>query len=152
MAQTALTQEDSSKPIYLRFPEIPQFTIYKAVDSTTFTREDLQKRKPTVFVIFNPDCDHCQHETREMLAHIELFKKAQIVMITFQPYPEMVQFYKDFHIADYSEITMGRDTKFFFPIFFKLRNYPSIFVYNKKGKFKKSFEGSVRVEDIANEL
>jgi thioredoxin-related protein len=43
---------------------------------------------------------------------------------------------------------MARDTQFFFPVFFKVRNFPSIFVYDKKGNFEKNFEGSVKIEDI----
>lgn len=149
---TCVAQADSSKPVYLRFPTIPQFTIYTAADSTAFSREDLKKKRPTILIIFSPDCEHCQHETQELLANINKLKKAQIVMITYQPYQEMVKFYKDYNIANYSQITMGRDTKFFFPIFYRVQNLPSIFVYNKKGDFKKAFEGSVNIDKIAEEL
>ena len=73
-------------------------------------------------------------------------------MITYLPYEEMIKFYKTYKIANYPQITMARDTKFFFPVFFKVRNLPSIFVYDKKGDLKKSFEGSVKIEDIIQEL
>ncbi len=148
----AFSQDDSTAPVYKRFPTIPQFTVYKAPDSTAFTRNDLQKRKPVVFMIFSPDCEHCQHETEKLIANIEKFKDAQIVMITYLPYDDMIAFYKHYKIANYPEITMARDTKFFFPVFFKVRNLPSIFVYDKKGNFKKSFEGSVNTDLISDEL
>lgn len=70
------------------------------------------------------------------------------MMVTHLPYAEMMSFYKKYKIADYPQITMARDTQFFFPVFFKVRNFPSIFVYDKKGNFEKNFEGSVRIEDI----
>ena len=73
-------------------------------------------------------------------------------MVTTQPYEDMVQFYKDYNIAEYSEITMGRDTKFFFPVYFRVQNLPSIFVYNKKGELIKSFEGSVNIDKVADVL
>lgn len=148
----AFSQVDSTAPVYLRFPTIPQFTVYKAPDSTAFSKNDLQKRKPVVFIIFSPDCEHCQHETEALIANIDKFKDAQIVMITYLPYEEMIQFYKNYKIANYPQITMARDTKFFFPVFFKVRNLPSIFVYDKKGDFKKSFEGSVKIDSIASVL
>lgn len=150
LAQKADTVD--TRPVYLRFPVIPQFKVYKAPDSTAFTRNDLQKRKNTIFIIFSPDCSHCQHET-EMLTHdIQKFKNTQIVMICYLPYPEMIKFYKVYHIARYPKITMAYDTKFFFPVFFKVQNLPSIFVYDKKGNFKKSFEGDVKMESILAEL
>ena len=148
----AFSQKDSTAPIYLRFPTIPQFTVYKAPDSTAFSKSDLKKKKPVVFIIFSPDCEHCQHETEALLANINKFKNTQIVMITYLPYNEMIQFYKNYRIADYPQITMARDTKFFFPVFFKVRNLPSIFVYDKKGNFKKNFEGSVKIDLIAGAL
>ena len=146
---TALSQSDSTTPVYLRFPVIPTFTIYKAADSTAFTRADLKKKKSTIFIIFSPDCEHCQRETDSLIAHISLFRNAQIVMTTYLPHDQMVKFYKDYKIAKYPEIIMGRDAKFFFPVFFKVQSLPAIYVYDKKGKFKKSFEGSVQMKKLA---
>lgn len=121
------SQADNDAPVYLRFPSIPQFTIYRAPDSTAFSREDLQKMKRVLFMVFSPDCEHCQHETEELLANIKKFKNIQIVMITYLPYEEMIAFYKNYKIADYPQIIMARDTKFFFPVFFKVKNLPSVF-------------------------
>ncbi len=146
------SQTDSIKPIYLRFPNIPQFTIYKASDSTKFTRDDLQKNKSTVFIIFSPDCEHCQHATKDLLANISKFKKAQIIMVEYLLHAQMVKFYQEYKIADYPTITMGRDTKFFLPMFFKVTSLPAIYVYDKKGNFKESFSGSVKMEKIAAAL
>lgn len=151
-AITGLAQADSSAPVYLRFPTIPKFTIFKAPDSTAFSRENLQKKKSVLFMVFSHDCEHCQHETKELLANIKSFKNTQIVMVTYLPYDEMIAFYKNYKIANYPQITMARDTKFFFPVFFKVRNLPSVFLYDKKGSFKKAFEGSVKIENITSQL
>ena len=146
------SQADSTKPIYLRFPTLPQFTIYKASDSTTFTRDDLQKRKQTIFIIFSPDCEHCQHETEALIANIDKFKDVQIVMVEYLAYEEMKKFYINYKIENYPNITMGRDAKFFLPIFFKVESLPAIYVYDKKGNFKQAFSGSVKMDKIAAAL
>ena len=142
----------NDSPLYLRFPTIPEFTVYKASDSTTFTRDDLKKNKPTVFIIFSPECEHCQHETDALIKDIKKFKNTQILMITWLPYSEMVEFYKKYKIANYPNIMMARDTKFFFLPYFKVRNLPSIYIYDKSGKFKKTFEGSVAMDEILSFL
>lgn len=151
---SVFSQKDTviEKPIYLRFPTIPEFTVYKAPDSTAFTRNDLHKKTNTVFIIFSPDCEFCQRETQMLLKNINKFKNTQIVMITYLPYNEMLKFYHIYKIAEYPQITMARDTKFFFPVFFKVRNLPSLFVYDKKGNFKKAFEGDVKPDSILAEL
>lgn len=149
IAQLSFAQADSIAPIYLRFPTIPQFTIDKAPDSTKFTREDLKKRKTTVFIIFSPDCEHCQHETEALIANIDKFKHAQIVMVEYLTYEQMIKFYKDYKIANYPNIIMGREPKYFLPVFFDVKSLPAIYVYDKKGKFKQAFSGSVKIEKIA---
>lgn len=152
-AQLSFSQQsDTTLPVYLRFPTIPQFTIYKASDSTKFTREDLQKKKATVFIIFSPDCEHCQHETEALIANIAKFKNAQIVMVEFLPHHQMVKFYKDYKIENYPNIIMGRDSKYFLPLFFKVESLPAIYVYDKKGRFKQAFSGSVSMDKIAAAL
>lgn len=147
---TAFPQIDSAKdkPVYLRFPTIPQFTVYKAPDSIAFTREDLHKKKNTIFIVFSPDCGHCQRETEMITQNIQKFKNTQIVMVTYLPYSEMIKFYHIYKIANYQKITMARDTKYFFPVFFKVQNLPSIYVYDKEGNFKQAFEGDVKPETI----
>ena len=152
IVQFIFAQADTTKPIYLRFPTLPQFTIYKASDSTTFTRDDLKKRKPTVFIIFSPDCEHCQHETESLIANIDKFKDAQIVMVEYLAYEEMKKFYTNYKIENYPNIIMGRDAKFFLPVFFKVESLPAIYVYDKKGNFKQSFSGSVKIDKIAAAL
>lgn len=144
-SQTATSTE---APVYLRFPTIPEFTVFKAPDSTAFSRENLHKKKNTIFIVFSPDCEHCQRETQMLTQNISKFRNTQFVMITYLPYDEMIKFYHIYKIANYPQITMARDTKFFFPVFFKVTNLPSIFVYDKKGNFKKAFEGDVKPETI----
>ena len=151
-AQVSFSQADSTKPVYLRFPTLPQFSIYKAADSTVFTRENLAKRKATIFIIFSPDCEHCQHETEALIANIDKFKDVQIVMVEYLAFDEMVKFYKNYQIEKYPNIIMGRDAKFYLPLFFKVESLPAIYVYDKKGNFKQAFSGSVKMDKIAAAL
>ena len=143
--------EDTSL-IYLRFPIVPSFKITKVSDSTYFTKEDLKKNKPTVVIIFSPDCEHCQAETQELKANIGLFKKAQIIMASPLEYKYLRKFYDEYEIGKYSQITMGRDPSYFLGTFYKVRSFPAIFVYNKKGDLVKSFSGSTPVALVAEAL
>jgi len=150
----AFCQKDSAaQPApYLQYPTIPAFTLYTAPDSSAFTREDLKKNKNTIFIVFSPDCSHCQNEAKMITENIKQFKNTQFVMLTYLPYEEMMAFYKVFRIYNYPQITMGRDTKFFFPIYFGVKNLPGIYIYDKNGHFKKSFEGDVKPETLLAEL
>ena len=75
-------------------------------------------------------------------------KRYQIVMVTYQPFNEMVDFYNEHKIADYSNIKMGLDTKFFLPPFFKIKSLPFQALYDKKGELITTFEGNVDVSKV----
>ena len=145
---TGFAQEDSLlKAGYLRFPTIPPFTLLKA-DSSSITRDDLARHKKTLFMFFSPGCDHCKHQTKELLANIEKFKDVEILMATYQPMEEMQAFYNDFHLENYPNIRLGRDTKYFFPPFYKMNNLPFLALYNNKGKLLTTFEGTTGIDKL----
>lgn len=99
-------------------------------------------------MIFSPDCEHCRHETEELLKHADLFKKIQIVMASPLEYEFIKQFYDEFKLADHPNFYVGKDPGYFLGTFYHVRAFPSIFLYDKKGNFVKFFDGSVPVEEI----
>lgn len=147
----ATAQKDSSL-IYLQYPTVPPFSLIKVPDSIRFTKADLKKKKPTIIIVFSPDCEHCQHEIKEIQASYGLFKKAQIVMASPLDFNYIKKFYEEYHIADFPNIVMGRDPTYMLGTFYKVRSFPAIFVYNKKGDFVEAFDGSVPVKKIADAL
>ncbi|MBK7434482.1 MAG: thioredoxin fold domain-containing protein [Chitinophagaceae bacterium] len=146
-----LAQSDSSL-LYLRFPQTPPFSIIRVPDSTRFVKADLDKRKATLIMVFSPDCEHCQLETREILAKRNLFKKVQIIMVSPLEYGHLKKFYDEYGISDFQNIILGRDPAYFLGTFYKIRSFPALFLYDKKGNFVRSFDGTVPVEQIAEFL
>ena len=135
-------------PTYVRAGKIPDFTTYKAPDSTVFTQSAIQKNKPLLLMIFSPDCGHCQHVTTEITTNMAHFKKTQILMVTWLPYGEMATFYKTYKIADFNEIKMLWDPKYFFLPYYHVQSYPKLIVYDKKGHFVKEFTGNIQIEEV----
>ena len=151
MAKVTAAQTDTSA-LYYKYPDVPPFTVIKVPDSTKFVKADLITKKPVIIMVFSPDCDHCTHEVKEIIAHMDLFKNTQILLIAHLDFHYLKTFYQDYHIADYPNISLGRDFSYFFGTFFKIKYLPAIFVYNKKGKFVQAFDGSVAVQKIAAAL
>lgn len=149
IATGVLAQSDSGKAPYLRFPTIPLFTLLK-VDSSKLTRNDLAKKKKTLIMYFSPDCDHCKHQTDSMLSSINKFREVQILMATYQPIDQMQAFYKEYKIAKYKNIQLGRDSNFFFPPFYKITNLPFMILYDTKGKLITTFEGSTPINKLVD--
>jgi thioredoxin-related protein len=135
---------------YLKNPGILPFKILQ-VDSTHFyTKDDIKKNRKVLIIFFSPDCEHCKHQTKDILADFDKFKDIEIVMATFQPFEEMKSFYYYFKIGDHPNILMGRDEKYMFQPFYNFRSLPFLALYDKKGQYITRFEGNQKVETILN--
>jgi thioredoxin-related protein len=143
----AYSQTDSISPAYLRFPTVPPFEILQVDSVTMFSKSDLKKNQQVMLMYFSPDCEHCQHQTEDILHDIHSFKKIQIVMATYQPFESMKSFYEKYELAKYN-IHVGRDTKFILPPFYRIKSLPFIALYDKKGNLITTFEGNQKVNKI----
>lgn len=139
-------------PAYKRLPAIPPFKIMIAPDSAAFTREDLKKKKATIIMVFSPDCEHCIISTKDLLAHYDLFKNVQVIMVSALPFEYVKKFYEELKIADYPNIKVGEDRNYFLGSFYQVRSFPSIYLYNRKAKFKQVFDPNIKWETIAKFL
>jgi len=141
-------QNDSSNNYVNKFLKIPAFKLLSVPDSVEFANEQLKQNSPVVVLFFSPDCDHCQSETKELLAYKEELKNIQILMVSGAPYPEMKDFYETYDLSSMKNIRVGQDINLKLGSIFKIRTYPSIFVYDQKGTLAKAFVGNIGVPAI----
>ena len=135
---------------YLKNPGIPPFKLLEVTAFTLSTKDDIKKNHKVLLIFFSPECEHCKHQMRDILADFSKFKDIEIVMATFQPFDEMKTFYKYFRIADHPNIMMGRDEKYMLPPFYRMQSLPFLALYDKKGQFITHFEGNQKVDTILN--
>jgi len=148
MALGAFAQIDSTKQ-YFKIPYIPAFNIRKIPDSSSFTNTMLQKGKPVIIVFFDPDCDHCQHATKNFTEKIDKFKDVQIVMVTIYEFSRIKKFYKDYKLANFPNIILTRDALFDLPKYYQVSSLPDVYVYDKNGKLIKHYKQDIPVDEIA---
>jgi thioredoxin-related protein len=148
LSSFAWAQKDSMNAPFRKNPGIPAFDLLKTDSSTHLTRADIEAKRKTIIMFFSPECTHCQHQTEDIIAAIDSLKDIQIVMATYQPFEEMVAFNKKYSIEKYSNIKMGRDTKYFFPPFYQMKSLPHLALYNDKGNYITSFEGNQKISTL----
>jgi len=141
-------QNDSSNNNVNFFLTIPAFKLLSVPDSLEFTNQYLKKNSPVVILFFSPDCDHCQIETKELLAYKQELKHIQILMVSNAPYPEIKDFYETYDLSSMSNIKVARDINLKLGLVYKIRTYPSLFVYDQKGNLAKAFVGNIGVPAI----
>lgn len=141
-------QSDPSAP-YLKTKLIPAFKLAVLPDSTSFTEKDLDSGKTTILIYFGADCGHCMNFATRLIDSMSLFKNTQIVMVSSSDFSHIRKFYEDYKLATCPFLTTGKDENYFFISHYSIRMFPSAYVYNKKGKFVKSFESEIEINKLA---
>lgn len=144
---SSFCQQDSLPP-FKRFPTIPPFNLLEIDSSSHFTKNSLKKNKPVLIILFNPDCDHCQHETEEIIKNIDRLKNVQIIMSTNMSFDMMKSFYEKYDLQRFDNIMVGRDFQYILPSFYQVRFMPYLAMYDKKGNLLTTFQGSMKIDDL----
>ena len=150
---SSMAQSDSVQLApYKRFPAIPPFKLLLTDSSTHFTKEDLANKKPVMVMLFSPDCEHCKHETEEIIKNIDAFKKVQIILSTTLPFDKMVDYYNHYELKRFDNIIVGKDVSYFFPVFYDIHNLPFLAFYNKKKELISVYSGALPIDKAIEEL
>lgn len=101
-----------------------------------------------VLVLFQPDCDHCQREAKEIHDHLGAFKDYQVYFISSHPMQVINQFSKDYQLDNKPNVhfaftTVDNVLNNFGPI-----SAPSLYIYSEQGKLVKKFNGETDIQEI----
>ncbi len=151
LSLNGFTQNDSTKAPYQKFPFFPPATLLLP-GKTNFTKADLPKKKPVMLMIFNPTCEHCQHETEALTKDIDKFKDVTIVMATTYPYDSMMAFRDRNHLADFENIIVGQDVNYFLVSYYLMHSMPFLAFYDKNFNLISVFEGTMPMDKAEEEV
>jgi hypothetical protein len=152
MATVSVFAQTDIKAPYQKFKSVPPFQLLLPDSTTYYTKADLPKNKSVLLILFSPMCEHCQHETEEIIKNIDEFKNVQIVMSTSLPFDSMLAFRERYHLADYPNIVVAHDPHFFLIPYFQLHNMPFMAFYNRKKELISVHEGSWGIENVIQEI
>jgi thiol-disulfide isomerase/thioredoxin len=142
------TQNDTANSYVNKFLTIPAFKINTAPDSSFYSNEQLRKNAPFMIMFFSPDCDHCQRQTKELLAYKKELKDIQIIMVSALPYNDSKNFYNEYGLSSMPNVKLGTDPSFKLRQIYRLQTMPAMYVYDKNGTLAKAFVGNIGVPFI----
>lgn len=137
---------------YLRNPTLPQFSLLREDSTSWITNRDIRPNVPVIVMLFSPDCDHCKDQMEILTKNMIKLRNADIVMSTFQPIYKIRDFCKQYNLHRYPNVHVGRDVKYFFGPFYRIRYAPLLAVYDKDRHLVKVFEGDTKVEKLLEAL
>jgi peroxiredoxin len=119
------------------------------LDGSTFSAKELKGK--IILVLFQPDCDHCQHEATEIQANLPSFKNYTLYFISSSPPAENEKFATDYKLKGESNIHFGTTASENIINNFGPIQAPSVYIYSDQ-KLVKEFNGQVDVGVIIKYL
>ncbi|MCF3111753.1 thioredoxin family protein [Niabella sp. CC-SYL272] len=133
---------------YKQYKTLPAVRLLSADSTGWELKAKLQKNKPVMLMVFSPECDHCKHETEELIKNMNKFKDIQIIMATPLPLKEMAAFAAHYKLQQYPNILVGKDYAFALPAYYGIKNLPFHAFYTSNKQLISGFEGSMSVATI----
>ncbi|MGC4102025.1 TlpA family protein disulfide reductase [Ferruginibacter sp.] len=147
----SFAQQYDTTPPYLKSKVLPDFTLLSK-DSVPFTQAVLTEGKSTIVMLFNPECEHCQHQLELLLDMPEVAASANLVLTATETLKKINVFYDKYHLEKYPWISIGKDHKYFFGGFYKPKTIPVLAFYNKEKQLVYFNQGSVKKQQILDAL
>lgn len=123
------------------------------IDSTThLSTEYVPSGKPFVIIGFSPFCTHCQDQTKDIIEHIDQFKKTSIYFLTSFKYSDMKAFYNAFQLNKYPNMVLCQDKQSYFFSYFKVAMLPFITVFDSNRRLKQVINGKVNAAILLSSL
>lgn len=127
--------------------KLPEFT-YNTLDGKPFSSNNLKANTKLMIVYFNPLCDLCQEETKEILSNINYFDNIQILMISPNPLEEVKRFVNLYQLQQFKQIIVLHDKQDEFYKKFNAIGYPSLYLYDENKQLITAFESQTSMEEI----
>lgn len=137
-----ITQKVSEKERLEKGVLLPKFS-FSGLDSTTFSDKDLEVGSAVIIKYFDPNCDHCQRETEELVQNISLLNGTPILMVTAADRSPVEDFVQNYSLADQSSITILFDGDYEFGQIFGDYSTPCTFVYDQDHRLIEFIRGEI---------
>lgn len=133
---------------------IPPFNMELSDGTTYYNADSVVKGKPLIIIYFDPECEHCQQFTKQLIANITRFKQVQIVMICSAPgIPPLKKFVDGFKLNKYTNIRAGTEGMYHATMnFYHVDVTPFTALYNKSGELITCYRTVPQIQTLVMQL
>jgi hypothetical protein len=149
----ACTKKEKEGASSLPVPPVPVNDLptmpIELADGTTINAHDLKGKN--ILILFQPDCDHCQHEAKQLQENLDSFKEYALYFVSSASQAEIEKFAIDYKLKGLSNVYFGTTSSENVINNFGPIQAPSLYIYSDQ-KLIKDFNGQVDVSVIVKYL
>lgn len=124
---------------------IPNFK-FTDISGKAVTPANLPLGKPVIVFYFDPDCDHCQLESKWVSEQKQLFKGITLLFVSWGEMDALKAFPEKHLPGVTGNLYITKDEEYRFDEYFGYSEVLSIYVYNSKWVRTASFKGETKPE------
>jgi len=127
---------------------LPSFNLLLMDSITNFNTGNIAAGKPTILMYVSPECEHCLELTKDLIKNINSLKGIQIYLFSPLPFHEVKQYYDDFQLGDYKNITVGNDYQAAFYKIYNATSFPCTAIFDKEKKLVRFYTGEININRV----
>jgi thioredoxin-related protein len=133
------------------YQSVPSFSLLDLGGSMR-TEKDLKRNTTTLFLFFDPECDLCHSELKEINAHSDALIQCQMIFFSTQPAGLINDFLENIAFKKTPNMFFLTDEKAELSQTMEIQGPPTAIIYDKSGKLIKRFSGPVKIETLIKYL
>ena len=119
---------------------------FKDIKGEDFSPRNLPLGEPVIVLYFDPDCDHCQMQSKWITEQKELFKGISLVFVSWAEMDDLKAFPGKHLPGITGNVFITKDDQYKIDEYFGYSEVLSIYVYNSKWVRTASFKGETKPE------
>jgi thioredoxin-related protein len=146
--------QDVHRKTGLEGKPMPSFDLLLMDSVTHLNTKNIPEGQPIVLLFISPSCPYCRSQTKEIISNIALFQNVRFYILSTYPFQSLKQYYQEFGLNKYRNITVGGNYDLYFVRAFKVDGIPYMAFYSRNKILKQVMIGKLDVglvRDIALE-
>jgi peroxiredoxin len=128
---------------------------YPALAIQTVDGEQIYTKNLTgknIFILFHPECDHCQKEATQIRASLEDFGSYNLYFISTAEMEEIARFRTERGFDEVPQAVFSQTTLYYIVNSIGPTSLPTILIFDRNGKFVNKFTGETPISEILSQL
>jgi len=129
--------------------QCPDLSVVQYTHNPTVTMID---SKPTLIILFNSDCEHCQYEASQLQKRHQEFAGANVYLLTTETPIRTQSFAHTYGLDTLPMMHIGTLTPEEVHKVFGPTSVPHLFIYGPDGQLRKEYKGETKIEALTKYL
>ena len=143
---------EQKKRVATNIQQLPNVRLL-GLDSTAFVLAGQVPKQPTIVFYFDPNCEHCQNEARELVKQATQFTNVELLWLSTERLWVLRQFEAKYQLQKrVSTLKIGQISPNDADKRFGFRIVPTILIYDAEGQLAKKYVGETKIEALVKHL